>query len=361
MEKFVISVRQFKIIVILFSIGTAILIIPGPIAEIVKQDAWITAILGVVISLLLVKLYIVVGNLAPNMSLVELNEKILGKWFGMLVSLAFIIFSLLTGSELVYFVSNFMLTEIMPETPAIAFNILFALIIVYGTYLGLENIARSAELLFPFFVLLFIIFIVTISPQIDVHHIQPVLETGAKPLIFSTLIFLGTMSFPLVVLLMIFPVSINEQVVAQKAFYIGTITGGIVLIIVITLAILVLGAENTAHSSFPSYALAKRISIGTFFERVEAIMTFMWIMTILFKTLIYFYATVIGLGQIIKIKDCRSLVLPLGMILVVLSLIVHPNIVHSYKYNNETWLPYVATYGLFLPLLLLLVAKIRKL
>lgn len=66
-----INVRQFTVLVILYSVGTAVLIIPSTLAEIVKQDAWIAAALGVGLGMLLVLLYNAVGNIYPEKTLVE--------------------------------------------------------------------------------------------------------------------------------------------------------------------------------------------------------------------------------------------------------------------------------------------------
>ncbi|USK32138.1 spore germination protein [Bacillus sp. F19] len=41
-----ISARQFAILVILFTIGTTILVIPGSLAQVVEQDAWLAAVFG---------------------------------------------------------------------------------------------------------------------------------------------------------------------------------------------------------------------------------------------------------------------------------------------------------------------------
>jgi spore germination protein KB len=48
------------------------------------------------------------------------------------------------------------------------------------------------------------------------------------------------------------------------------------------------------------------------------------------------------------------------MIMVVFSLILYPNIQAEGTYNKDIWLPYVSIVGLFLPLLLLVTARIRK-
>lgn len=360
MNKQLISVRQLTIIVMFFTIGTAILILPASISQQVKQDAWIATFLGVVLSLLVVKLFIIVGNIKSNLTLVESYENILGKYVGKLISIAFVLFSFFAAGELLYYLGDFMKSSVMPETPLSAFGIMFTLVICYGVYLGIETFARSAEILFPIFVLIFVLFVIFISPQIDVNNIKPVLETRTKPLIHSILLFTSTFSFPLVVMLMVFPASVNMNKSASKGIYIGTIAGGIVLVSVITLAILVLGASNASQRAYPSYAMAQRISIGNILERIEVIMAFLWITTIYIRTFMYFYASVLGLSQILKIKDYRPLVFPMGMILIAISLFIHPNIIHSNKFNEEVWLPYSFIFAILLPLLLVVVAKFRK-
>lgn len=360
MKKQIISARQFTIITCLDSIGTAILIMPATMVQVAKQDAWIPATVGVFLSLLLIKLFVTVGNTTPGLSLVEANEKILGKFFGKIISIAFFIFTFLSAGELLYFIGNFMKSEVMPETPAASFVILFIIIIAYATYLGLEVFARSAEILFPIFLFIFIIFVTFISPQIKIENIQPILEASTGSLLLSTLQFLGTFSFPIVVLLMIFPSSVSEPKSAQKGFYIGILLGGLVLTILIALSIFVLGVMNTSLRTYPSYALAQRISIGNFLQRIEITIVFLWITTIYIRTFIYFYASVKGLGHILNLKEHRPLILPLGMIVIGLSQITHPSIVHSMMYNKKVFLPFAATFALLLPLLLLVVAKMRR-
>ncbi|MGE8005652.1 endospore germination permease [Lysinibacillus sp. NPDC093216] len=360
MEKEIISSRQFMIITLLFSIGTAILILPASVTIEAKQDAWIAAIIGVVLSLPLIKLFVTLGKRTPTLTFIEANEKILGRFFGKLTSIGFILIALLSAGELLYFIGIFMKTEIMPETPTMAFAFLFSIIIIYAAFLGIEVFARSAEILFPVFILIFIFFVICISPSIKIENLQPILETPKKSIFFSMIRFISLFSFPLVILLMIFPSAVNVQKSAQKGFYIGSIIGGIVLVTIITLSILVLGPANTAARTFPSYSLAQRISIGNFLQRIEVIMATMWIISIYIRTFMYFYAAVVGIAQICKINNHRPLIFPFGMIILGLSQIVHPNIIHSDIYNRDTWPIFSFVFMVFLPLVLLIVAKIRK-
>lgn len=360
MEKQYISSRQFTIIVLFYSIGTSILIIPASITKDVKQDAWIVAIVGIILSLLIIMLYNSLGSLMSNKSFVEMAETILGKFFGKLVAIVFFILTFISASELLYFLGDFLQTEIMIETPTLAFAILFSIIIMYATYAGIEVFARSVEILFPLFLIIFIVFVISTSPQIDTNNIQPFFEAPIKKLIYDIFYFMGIYSFPFIVLLMIFPSSVNVIQSSKKGFYIGAISGGIMLTVVLLLCILALGPTNTSLRSYPSYALARTIEIGNFVQRIEIIMAIMWWITIYVKAFMYFYASVKGIGNILNIKNHRPLIIPLGIISIALSQIVHPTIIHSSNYNKETWPIFAFIVAILIPLLILIVAKLRK-
>lgn len=74
-----ITERQFTVLVILYIIGSAILVIPSILVSLAKQDAWITAILTVGVALFIIPLYVLLGRRFPNMTLLEYTEEILGE------------------------------------------------------------------------------------------------------------------------------------------------------------------------------------------------------------------------------------------------------------------------------------------
>ena len=80
-----ISVRQFTVVVMFYTIGTSILVIPAGLAADAGQDAWITTMLGWLIGLGCVGLYMMLGKQFTNMTLYEYNEKVFGKWAGKII------------------------------------------------------------------------------------------------------------------------------------------------------------------------------------------------------------------------------------------------------------------------------------
>jgi spore germination protein KB len=354
------TTQQFTLLVIFFTLGTTILNIPSGLAADAKQDGWLAAAFGTMISLLFVWFYNKLGLLFPNLNYIQLNEKLLGKWIGKVTSAIYLSAMLIASADLMFYVGNFMTTAFMPRTPIQAINILFVILIIMGIRLGIETIARTAEILFPWYAVLLISLIVLIAPQIKFDNLQPILEFGIKPILKASIPFIATSALPLVALLMIFPAHLNNKKKAQKSFLFGNFAGGIVMICVTLICISVLGAFETSQKLYSTFELARKISVGHFLERLEALMAALWVISIYFKLTIYFYSFTVGLAEMLKLKNYRPLTLPLGMILVVLSLMVYPNVPYQQEWDKNNWIPYITLVGFLIPLLLFLVGVFRK-
>ncbi|MCC3380506.1 GerAB/ArcD/ProY family transporter [Paenibacillus sp. UY79] len=66
-----ISARQLMILTTLYTVGSAILIIPSGMAFVAKQDAWLAALAGVGGGPLILYLYIKITSLYPQMTLMK--------------------------------------------------------------------------------------------------------------------------------------------------------------------------------------------------------------------------------------------------------------------------------------------------
>lgn len=362
MEDHKITSFQFFVIVIFFTVGTSIFNIPSALASGSHQDAWIAAIVGTVLGVFVIWIYTFIGFWFPNLTHVQLKEKVFGKWIGKFFSLFLIMMAILYSASLLVHSGFFLKTQMFPNTPMVMLNALLTLIVVMGVRLGLNTIGRSAEILIFVFFFLFILLVSTILPNIEIQNIEPVFETDVKSIFSSSLIVIIISSVNAIVLLMIFPALIRDRdrKKAKKYFLIGNIIGGLVIIIVTLLCIFVLGSNTTERQLYPSYALAKTINIGNFINRIEGFMAALWILAIYFKLVIYFFAGTLGLSQVLNLKDYRPLIYPLGIIIVALSLVIHPNNVYMEHFDATTSLALSVLIGVILQLILIIVYLIRK-
>jgi len=350
--------NQFRVLVFIYTIGSTILLTPSGLSSMVKQDAWISAVVGVGLGVGLAYFYSSLAMLYPDKSFTEFSEIILGKWLGKLVSMSFLFFCFIGATTVLYHTGDFLITQLYPETPLVMINIIIAIVIIYGILQGLEVMLRAAEIFLPWIILLFFFMLFTTSPQIELVNIQPVLESGPKSIFQASILYASIAALPCIVFFMIIP-HIEDKEKLRKTFISSIILGGIVVIIVVLLCTLVLGPNTAARSMFPSYVLARKINIGDFLQRIEVVVAILWFITIYYKILFYYFSFVTGVAQLMKLKEYRPIVIPLTGVLVVYSLVVYPNNAFAAEWDLYGWVPFAIFNGFLIPMLLYIVAKIR--
>ncbi|MCY9669650.1 endospore germination permease [Paenibacillus alginolyticus] len=355
-----ISPRQLMIIVILYAIGTAILVIPASVAADAKQDAWMPQIVSIAMGIVLVWLYVFISKKFPQCSIYEINDKVFGKWLGKFITLSLALLTLIFSSQVVFYVGQFMTTQIIQETPIQSIHILFMLLVVMGAKLGMVVLLRTAEIFFPWIVLLFILFMVINIPNMELNNILPVGEITTLPVVRSAIRITSYTYISLFITIGPIIHQVTSMQKAKKAYLIGVIISGMMMLLLILSSVLVLGADNTAVQVYPSYALAQRINIGNFLQRIEVIVAFLWLVSIFFKLSMFFNTAIRGIAHVFHFRDYKMLCFPLGLIDTVLSLVVYPNTAYEDKFDNLTFIPLALLIGFVYPLLIVLISWMRK-
>ncbi|NOV01072.1 GerAB/ArcD/ProY family transporter [Paenibacillus planticolens] len=354
-----ITPRQLMIIVILYSIGTAILVIPASVAADAKQDAWIPILLSTVMGVILTILYTSIAKKFPDSSLFDINDFVFGKWLGRLITLSISLLTLIFSAQDVFYVGHFMVTQIMPTTPVQAINILFILVVIMGAKLGMVVFLRTAEIFFPWLILLFIMFMTMNIPNMDMNNLLPLGEATAVPILRSV-IRITCFTF-ITLFIAINPIlhQVSNKQRARKGYLAGVIISGLTLFLLVISSILVLGADTTAMESFPSYALAQRINIGNFLQRIEVVVAFLWLVSIYFKASMYFHTTIRGLAHVFRVREPKTLCLPIGLLVTVLSLVVYPNEAYEQEWDYLTYIPLSLIMGILYPLVIALIGWVK--
>ncbi len=148
MNKTKLSAHQLFSLIVLFELGSAIVVGVGKEA---KQDAWLAVLLGMVAGLGLFMIYGWLHKLYPELSLSNILEKVLGKWLGRLLGVLYILYFLYISCRLLRDFGALLLTAALPETPIYIVTFMMALVIVYASYLGIETIGKTGELLYIFY------------------------------------------------------------------------------------------------------------------------------------------------------------------------------------------------------------------
>ncbi|MCR2805912.1 GerAB/ArcD/ProY family transporter [Paenibacillus soyae] len=355
-----ITVRQFQILIILGLIGDAILIMPTITASSARQDAWLSMLVAYAVGMLIGVFFALIANrIRQSESLIAASREVLGPWGGGFVGLLLVFNFFMCALSLLSEMSQFMTTQLMTETPVNAIIFVFLAVVILAFRYGVEVFARMGELLFPAFLVLFAFLVVFLLPQAEGDRLMPVASEGVLPILNGSVMAISITFMEMVVLLALAP-HVSGSRGLTKPILSSFAIGGLLLSIVVLLCVMVLGPNLMETKLYPTFVLAQKLTIGNFLERMEAIIAFMWIITVFYKTLLLYYAAVAGIAQPLKLKENVMLTIPMAMIMMVFTVTSTPSIT-EYSYLLERYYPWFdLTFCLLVPSLLLAGLLVKK-
>ncbi|AQU76724.1 GerAB/ArcD/ProY family transporter [Priestia megaterium] len=324
MEKAKISASQLFILMVLFELGTSLLL---PVAMEAKQDAWLAILLGMLGSLVLFVIYYKLYSYYPDLLPTEYMQKILGKAIGSVLAFLYISYFIYDVARVLRDIGEMLLTFSYSDTPLFIANALLILVIIYTVQKGIEVVARSGELFFIFMYVLAVtgFLLIVCSGLIDFKNLQPVLEDGILPVL--KVVFIQTLYFPFgeaIVFTMILPY-LNNPKKAKVTMLCATGLSGINLTITMLINISVLGVDLTARSQFPLLSTVQSIQVADFLERLDVFFMLALVIGGFSKISVLFYASMIAAATLFKIKSPSRLSYPIGLIVLFMSLMISRN------------------------------------
>jgi spore germination protein KB len=353
-----ISVRQFTILIVLGIIGDSILIIPTIIAHSAKQDAWLSMLLATICGIAAGALFAAIANRLQRQTLFNKIRQQLGKWVGGFVCLLFLFEFFMCGLTLITEMTQFMTAQLMPETPVNAIILVFLFVVIIAYRYGIEAFARMGELLFPVFLLLFLFMVVFLLPQIKETNLLPLVSEGFVGIRHGTVVAFSTGFAEMFILLMLVN-HVTGNAKLTKPIITGFAIGGLILFIIVLFCVLVLGPNIMETKYYPTFVLAQKINIGNFLERVEAIIAFLWFITVFYKTLLLYFAFTSGIAQLFQLKESNMLTIPIGMLLLVGAVAGTPNTSVYISILKSSYIWFDITFCLLLPLLIFIIFVIK--
>jgi spore germination protein KB len=360
MEKAKISASQLFVLVVLFEMGSAILV---GIASGAKQDAWIVVLFGLVGGVMVFLIYHRLYMYYPDLPLTSYLQEITGKWLGRFIGLLYVVYFIYGASRILRDFGELLTTTIYNSTPLFVINTLMIVTIIYAIHKGFEVIARVGEIYFGivYFTAILGMLLIVFSGLIHMGNLNPILENGLKPIIKGFLT--ETINFPfgeMVVFTMLLPF-LNDKKKAKIVCLGGMILAGINIIITVVINIAVLGVGLFQHSTFPLLTTIGKIQIADFIERLDVLFMLYLIIGGFFKITLYYYAAVAGAADIFKFANQRKLGFPIGVIVLFASITIASNYPEHIKEGLDVVPIYLHwPFQIIIPFMLLMIAFLRN-
>jgi spore germination protein KB len=347
-----ISSIQLSILIMGFLLGSTIIIVPGAQA---KQDVWISYLIAWASSTILFGCYYLLYKSHKNKTLVEINKILLGKWLGSLVSILYIWYFIHLTALILRNFGEYTLTVTLPDTPLWFMMACYVLVTGYSVRSGLEVTARTAELIVPLiFIFQFIIFL-ALLPYFNMSNLKPILAEGFTPVLRGSF---SVLTFPFgetIVLLMIFPY-LHRGGNAKKTYLVSFFLAGLVLLMGVFRDLTVLGAGEIERTLFPPHYTVQQLpSIN-----IDALIGVVFFISGGTKICVCYLASTIGIAQLTNSKDHRPFVIPVGIILLGLSIWIYESAPQMLNWALDIWPIYSIPFQIVIPLLLLTISLFKK-
>ncbi|SHH65250.1 spore germination protein KB [Caloranaerobacter azorensis DSM 13643] len=347
-----ISPVQLSFIMIGFIFGSSAIITPAVSAY---QDAWLAYIIGWIGGYILIGIYAYISILNPSKTFIEILKDVFGKYIGSIIGIFYIWYFLHLAGLVFRNLGEFMIVSIYTETPLIFIIISIALVLAYSLKKGLEVIARVGQIIVPMMLILVISIFLLVMGHYEVKNLLPFLEHGFLKVLKVSF---SVLTFPFgetVVFLMIFPY-LNDKKDLFKTSYISLTVIGMILLSVVMSNLMILGADMLNRQIFPSHITISLIP-GI---AVEPFIAINLIIAASMKITMCLYASLIGIAQLFGLDDYKPFINPVVAIAVVISIWVYDSLSDMVRWAGEIYPYYVIPFQIIIPLLVLIILKIKR-
>lgn len=294
-------------------LGSALVYVPVANAG---RNAWISSILAALVGFYVLAIILRLQLMFPGMSIFKIAELSLGRIPGIILNSIYLwvvwVITLLYLGDLIS-----LLRQLFPLLPAFSLRTIIILTAAYCLYKGVTNIAHLAELVIGFIILFLAVGFLAPLSIAGFSNLLPVLSdwhTMAGAAVYGA-------NWPcaeVAVFALLLPL-VNDLPNGFRKIIWWYLAAVVVMTLRTILVLAVLGPELTQASAVPFYLVFRLVEVQNF-QRIELFFFALWFTTSFIAVLVYYLGVVLGLKELFGLKNYRSLILPVGLLIVTMSI-----------------------------------------
>lgn len=330
------------------------------LAGVTMHESWIPAVFGTIISIPIIYMFRTFMVMFPDKNFLQVLEEVYGKVIGKILGVGMLWFYLNLAALNVMDLSNFVQITFLPETPCIFTTGCCLLLCVWAVRHGFGVVGRYSAL-FTFVEFLIVIFsMVFLMNQIKLVNFLPLFSLDTMKYVQATHIITVIPIGEIMVFLMVSPcVKSLTPRETTKYWFLGAAMGIFVLLAVLLRDIGVLG-DALHFFNLPGLVSMRLVNMGEALSRMEIIFAVGIMMLLFFKITVLVYISTIALAQLFGTLQYKNLALVTAALILFYSPTLYPNGI-EHTQSARSYEPFSSSiFEVIIPLLTLIVAKIRK-
>lgn len=360
MENAKLSSYQFFVMILLFEMGTSLVISLGSDA---KQNTWFSILLGSLIGILFYHVNYKIYTYYPNELPSSYSKKIVGNFLGSILGYFYIIYFTYICARVTRDFGELLVAVAYTQTPLFIVNAIMIILCVFAVKKGIEVIARTAEINFALMYLFAItgLILILVSGLIELENLKPVLRNNWRTILRVVILETAFVPFgEMIAFTYLFPY-LNYSKNGRFLGSFAILLSGINLSITAAINVAVLSVPLFENTQFPLLSTIQYISIGNFIERLDIFFIFAAFIGAFFKIAIYFYVAVIATTDLFHLKDHKKIVYPFGLIVLFLSQTIASNYQEHINEGLKFVPPHIhIPFQIGIPVILLVIAFLKN-
>ncbi|MBB6282431.1 GerAB/ArcD/ProY family transporter [Geobacillus subterraneus] len=169
---------------------------------------------------------------------------------------------------------TFTTTSYLTATPRWALILIIVIVCFYNAYRGIDSIANTAMIIWPFVIVFGFFVMLSTTPHKDYSLLKPVLEHGVAP-VLRGMTYAGAGYAEVIVLLFLshrLPRPFSWKALAAIAFFTAGLSIGPTIG-----AITEFGPEQATRLRYPAFEQWRMVSLGTYIEHVDFLSVYQWL------------------------------------------------------------------------------------
>jgi spore germination protein (amino acid permease) len=294
-----ISSGQVFIFVVSGQVGFGILSMASTLAQDVGHDGWIAIGFAGMITALLICLIVATLKRFNNISIIEINNVIFGKYLGWVLSALSIAYLTYGTVLMLRNFNNIIRMSALRTTPPLVLTSFIILPVVYLSWYGLKYICRYSSLKIILIVSVALYYLLLLK-YFRFTFLQPIAAAGIKQIVkvsFSP--FTSFIGYEL--LTFIYPYIKDKNKLLKSALYANAFTVAFYIITVIFLTGF-FGEAMLEQLIYPVFSLARAYRAPVF-ERLDLFFISLWFPIMISTVLVYYFCAYNSLKELFNIEN----------------------------------------------------------
>lgn len=276
----------------------------------VGQNGYISIILSLITGIIPLMFYYFIMKEYPDKNIFEIiNIKFK---YGIIINTLLVLFTVIYTSSIFYNLIEFINIEYLFKTPKIIISIIFSVCLLYLVNKGINTISRVSLIFFYLFCILFVTMFLGTFNLVDITKLLPFNEYGLNSILKGSYYFISYNISPLFLLTFIPYNKINKHNKFIKNFLIFYILGVLSIFIIYFFVITIYGSKMANLFVYPEFLLLKRLNIIGFLERVENILSLLFV----FEMFISISISISFILEYFKVYKKNTTIIKIGIILI---------------------------------------------